>query len=102
MEPFNVVICHADGLAKEPHPLGAMPVKPFSGDFKDAAKLKLAMDIFTTTLRMWNDVDEKLQVYSVKSMVCDSKIVVSNDVLHWHVGNKYKAVLLDGWNIQII
>jgi len=102
MENINVVISHESGIAKDPHPLGPAPVKPVASDFKDAVKLKNAQIAFDTAMQNWLDADDKLNTYQNESMVCDSGIVVSNKVLHWHVGKKYKAIKLENQSIQII
>jgi len=102
MENITVVIYDKSGLAKDPHPLGAIPVKPFASDFKDKDKLNKALKLYEENLLNWNTIDEKLTRYSIESMVCDNGWVVSNSVLWWHIGKQYKAIILENKSLQII
>ncbi len=102
METINVVTTNTTGGAKDVHPLGAIPVKPLEIAFKDPEKYQTALVGYEFVLQKWNDINASLKVYQIESMVCDSKLVVSNKVLHWHTGKSYKAIQLENGLIQIV
>ena len=102
MEPFDVVITSGIGIAKDPNPLGAQPIKPKRDDFKDDEKFMKAESLFLGAEKKWNAAELTLKQYVVSSILTDAKEVISAKVLHFHVGKKYKAILLEGVLIQII
>lgn len=95
MELINLVISNSKGVAKDPHPMGAIPVKPFKNDFKDEIKYLDAMVAYDTALIKWQEIDATLKTYPISAMKCVSGLMVDARVLHWHVGAKIKAQLLD-------
>lgn len=91
MEPFNVVIIDAGGTAKDPHPLGECPFKDKDNDFLDKKNIYPGLS-YEEAVAKWKEIDATLKTYLIESLRCDSGIIVSNKVLHWHVGKTYKAL----------
>lgn len=102
METINVIIIDTTGVAKDIHPFGVVPVKPIESAFKDTDKYFKALTTYNASLNQWCEIDASLKIYHIESMICDSKLVVSNNCLRWHTGKSYKAILLENGLIQII
>ena len=85
-----ITILSESGLAKDTHPMGAKLVstngKPISPEL----------------LNKWIDIEGTLKTYQIESIKCDSGIIVSNKVLHWHIGKNYKANIINDNLIQVI
>lgn len=92
-----LVICDTKGIAKDPHPLGARPVKPSRNDFKNDEQFQKALTKYVDDDANWMKIDSTLNQYTISSIKCESAIMVSAKVLHFHIGTKIKAqVLPDG------
>lgn len=102
MNPIDIVIIGTTGLAKDQHPMGPEPISPIEHSFKDASKFQEALEKYYATSKEWNTIAATLKTYQISSMVCDSGITVRNDVLHWHLGKKYKANILENGTLQVI
>lgn len=99
MELINLVISDIKGIAKQPHPSGAMPVKPFKNDFKDELKFNTAMIGYAIELHKWEEIDVTLLTYPISAMKCASGIMVNPLVLEWHLGSKIKCQLLEDGSV---
>lgn len=89
---FDVVISNEIGVAKDPHPLGAYPTKPYRSDFKNNEQFMKAELLFLDVEKKWLEIELALKTYIITSMSTDAGEIISGKVLHWHVGKKYKAI----------
>jgi len=99
--PFFVTICDTKGIAKDLHPKGNIPIKPFKSDFKED-KYSIALLKYEGELKEWEEVDKTLKRYTISKLRCVSGIYVNADILNWHLHSKENAILQeDGTSIII-
>lgn len=51
------------------------------------------------SLPKWIGIDNALRVYTITQLKCASGLMVDAKVLHWHVGGKIKAQMLEDGNV---
>jgi hypothetical protein len=99
MDLLNLAISDSKGIAKQIHPSGLCPEKPLKNDFKDETKFLNAMLAYETSLLKWQVIDATLLTYPISALKCASGIMVNAKVLHWHLGGKIKAQLLEDGSV---
>lgn len=101
-----IVIVDEKGVAKDPHPMGARPVKPNKHDFKSDAsgqqKFLDASEKYIVDHEKWVEIDSTLEIYGIESMVTDAGQTISGNVLRWVSGKRYKAIVFKDKTVQVV